>query len=120
VKAIRVYGEEKREVLELMAQDGHGVPDVTHSLVADDGEIVGAFSDEYMPVLWFWMRSNRWNPLACFRAFKLIEGMWHSRGHSRIVLPIQPESPFYQWVGHEKINFQHLGSGEIWIKKIRE
>ena len=117
MKLVEINTPEKSdEVHGLIKKDGHEVPCVSHTMEDSQGRIYGAFSACYAPVLFLWMDSNQHNPLAAFRAYMLIEKMWKANGHKRILICINPESPFYKWT--EKARFQSLGWYELMTKQL--
>lgn len=94
-----------------MAEQGHYLPDITHVLQMDNGDIIGAIDASWMPCLYLWMDETRWNPLAAYRAWKLIQELWRSQGHGKMMIAIQKESPFYFWASQAGAN--HLAHCHI-------
>jgi len=98
-------------LLGLIEKSGHSLPSVTHHLKMDDGYVTGAFCDEFMPVLFLWLDPDRWNPLAAFRAWKLIQLHYKTRGCEKMIIAIQPDSPFYYWA--KKAGMPTLGDYQL-------
>ena len=103
-----------REAMMSRLQDqGHYLPDISHFLVMDNGDLIGAIDVQYQPCLFLWMDEEVWNPLAAFRAWKQIQAMWKDKGWPKMLIAIQPESPFYHWAketGFEVIGDMRLAS----------
>ena len=81
----------------LMERQGHTVPEITHVLADSEGDYMGAIDAGKAPMLFLWMDEERWNPIAAFRAWRLILEMWRLDGREQIVIAIQEDSPFYYW-----------------------
>lgn len=99
-----------------MREDGHQLPGgaATHVLEAAMG-IYGAFSVRDLPVVWFWMDTRTKEPLASWRAWREVERVARELGCHRIVLPIEPNSPFYPFV--KRMGFIPIGSCELFFKR---
>jgi hypothetical protein len=102
---------------EQMAGDnGHSCYRPTHILRDSAGRTVGAFSITFAPVLFFWMDTRTPSPLASLRALKLAVSTFRALGHERIILPCQPDSPFYRYMGTGIIGHPcNLGSFDLFV-----
>lgn len=80
-----------------MEEQGHTLPEITHILVDSDDNYMGALDAGKIPMLFLWMDETRWNPIAAYRAWKLILDLWSDLGHDQIVIAIQEDSPFHYW-----------------------
>lgn len=108
--------EEERAALEArMDQEGHSCPFATHVFIDDTGAIVGAFSTACAPVLFFWMTTDKAHGMACVRAFQLANATFKALGHPRMLLPIQPDSPFHPFI--KRLGFLPMGPVELHIKE---
>lgn len=93
------------------ADGGHNVPCVSHALIGSDWTLWGAFSVVYAPALFFWMDTRKGTGLAALRGLRLAQAELRKLGHKRILLPIQPSSPYYPWV--RSIGFTLIGPCEL-------
>lgn len=116
VKLVAVIPEDLSAIEAAMDADGHGCPGgVTHGLWDDAGRLHGAVSLTYAPVVFVWMDTHRHSPLGCARAFRLVEQEVRRLGHPRMLLPIQTESPFHQYIG--SLGYELVGPCELWQTK---
>lgn len=101
-----------------MAEDGHSLPGgpATHALVSATG-IYGAFSVRDLPVVWLWVDTRTGEPLASWRAWREVERVTKGLGCPRIVLPIEPSSPFYPFI--QRMGFIPIGPCELFFKSIK-
>lgn len=99
----------------MLADGGHHVPCVSHFFEVD-GKIVGAFSVAYAPCLFFWYDSAPKHAIGSARAFKQAVQAIKALGCKRVIVLINPESPFYRWI--PKIGFTFLASNELWKLEI--
>jgi hypothetical protein len=100
-----------------MEADGHALPGgpATHVLVGSTG-IYGAFSVRDLPVIWFWMDTRTSEPLASWRAWREVERVATELGCTRIVLPIQTDSPFHPFI--KRMGFSLIGPCELYFKPV--
>jgi len=118
VNAVPVTPELSRDVEAQMARDGHQLPygPATHALVGATG-IYGAFSVRDLPLVWFWMDTRTKEPLASWRAWREVERIAKELGHTRIVLPIQTDSPFHPFIN--RMGFELIGACELYTKPLK-
>lgn len=89
--------EEKEAVLERMQSQKHYVPDVSHIFTDDQGEMKGAFSRHWLPLVFIWFDTEAFNPVVTIKAFKYIRDVLgplycpHTQG--RLVWPIDKRVP---------------------------
>jgi hypothetical protein len=98
-----------------MQRDGHKVPSVTHLFMDSSNEIIGAYSIDYAPVVLLWMRTDV-TGLVSFRALTRIRHELRKLGHKRMILPIEPSSPYYGYM--QGLGLDNLGQGELFIGEI--
>jgi hypothetical protein len=79
--------------------------------------IYGAFSVRDLPVVWFWMDTRTSEPLASWRAWREVERVAKEHGCKRIVLPIDPDSPFYPFI--KRMGFLPIGPCELFFKPVK-
>lgn len=99
-----------------MEADGHGLPggEPTHAVMGKGGAILGAVCLTDLPVVWLWMDTRTPNPVLSYRVWRDVEATARTLGHSRIVLPITPDSPFYPFLN--RMGFESVGPCEIFTK----
>ena len=97
-------------------EQDHDLPSISYVLLDDENEVFGAFCDEFTPLCFVWMDQERWNPLAAFRAWRLIESHWESHLKRKILIAINEESPFYPWA--KRAGFKTLGAYELMEKQL--
>lgn len=78
--------------------------------------VLGAFSVRDLPVVWFWMDTRTSEPLASWRAWREVERVAKELGCQRIVLPIEPQSPFYPFV--TRMGFTLIAPCELFHKSL--
>lgn len=103
---------QRRALAEHLALDSrHSCYRPTHLLVDDQGDIRGAFSTAFAPVLFFWMDPTDGDALASRRGYELAEQEFRRLGHRAILLPVQYWSPFYPFVA--ALGYTKLGECEL-------
>lgn len=96
----------------MLADGGHSVPCVSHALYDAAGRLVGAFSVAHAPLLFFWYDSRQPSPIGCARGFALAVEAIRRTGARRVMVAVQPDSPFYRWL--PKLDASCIWSGEVW------
>ena len=95
---------------------GHELPFITHFMVNDKNDPMGAICTAYAPMLFLYWDPELPSPIAVFRAWMKIEKMWKEAGHKRMIIAIQEESPFYPYA--EKASFTVLGDYRLMSKTL--
>lgn len=114
IRPIKVE-ELRSEVEAVMLADGHSFPSPTHYFV-DEGAIIGALGLGFAPVLFMWMHSTKATKLHSYRAHLEAIRILQELGHTRILLPIQPASPFCSFI--DRLGYHKLGDCQLFGLRI--
>lgn len=101
----------------VMDSDSHSCFLPTHILRDNQGVIAGAFSVQCAPVLFFWIHSHRHNALAAAHGYALAEAEFRKRGHARILLYLEKDSPFYPYLS--RVGYEEHGDVTLLTKSLQ-
>ena len=102
-------GGDAAKCVEIMRQDGHGVPNVTH-LVSFDDSPLGCFS--IAPALFFYMRPGKVSAIQSYKAFTAALAMLTDQNLVPVV-SIETKSPYRPFL--PKMGFEQLRGAETHV-----
>lgn len=86
------------KVMQASREDGHLIFQPTH-LAEKNGQIIGAFNLNRLPISVFWMDSKKAQVRDSLVSIQVGENIARARGDSILLLLTKPESPFNSLIG---------------------
>ena len=112
---------ERKEIHDIILDDGFWLPYVSHTVVSDEGRIYGAISDDFADdfnFLFMWFRKKGSTPIATFRMYRLVEKYWkEEKGKENIVLTTSQDSIFNKYL--KRFGFQIVHNFQLISKEIK-